>query len=230
MNALGSRAAPVLIGVATAILIVAVTILPLVTPGWVAFEQGRANASAWTGLTTPELRDATEAILSDLVVGGDFGVQVDGQPVLKARERTHMSDVRSVFRGLWILAAASLLILLVASRRTDRTGTWRAVRRGALGVTVGVVVVGAIGLLAFDQLFEAFHEVFFPPGSYLFDPATDRLVQLFPFQFWAETAMVAGGLIVVAALLVAFLAGRRATGSGVDPNQPELAALPEPGA
>ena len=52
MNATGSRAASVLIGVATAIVIVTLTIVPFLSPQWVAFEQGRADATAWTGFTT----------------------------------------------------------------------------------------------------------------------------------------------------------------------------------
>ena len=36
---------------------------------------------------------------------------------------------------------------------------------GPSGLIVGTVVVGVIGLVAFDQLFETFHEVFFPAGS-----------------------------------------------------------------
>ncbi|MEO8437287.1 MAG: DUF1461 domain-containing protein [Chloroflexota bacterium] len=229
MNAIGRRATSILIGLATAIVIVALTIVPFLTPAWVAFEQGRANATAWTGYTTEELRTVTDAILSDLVLGGDFGVAVNGQPVLIVREQTHMSDVRTVFRGLWILAAVSVVVLVVATRRADRAGTWRAVRGGAIGLTAGVVIAGVVGLVAFDQLFEAFHEVFFPPGSYLFDPATDRLVQLFPFRFWDETAMVVGVVMVVVALAVAVVASRRAGRSGAIVAEGELAAVPEHG-
>lgn len=210
MNSLGGRATSILIGLATAVVIVAVVILPFLTPHWVAFEQGRANATAWTGFTTEELRAATDGILADLVFGGDFAVGVDGAPVLNEREQGHMADVRTVFRGLWVLAIASIVVLAVASRRADRAGTWRAVRGGAIGLTIAVLIAGVVGLVAFDQLFELFHRVFFPAGSYLFDPTTDRLVQLFPFQFWEETAMVVGVAIVAVALGVAFVAGRRA--------------------
>ena len=64
-------------------------------PVWVAFEQGRAEATAWTGFSEPELRTATDAILADLVFGPpDFDVAVAGQPVLIERERGHMRDVR----------------------------------------------------------------------------------------------------------------------------------------
>ncbi|MBI3749288.1 MAG: DUF1461 domain-containing protein [Chloroflexi bacterium] len=211
MNALGARAASVLTGLATAIVIVALAILPFLTPQWVSFEQGRANAAAWTGFTTPELNTITGSILSDLVFGPpDFRVAVAGDPVLDDRERGHMRDVRTVFTGLFLLAAASGVVLVLASRRTGRAATWRAVRRGASGLAVAIVALGAVALVAFDALFEAFHEVLFPAGSYDFDPATERLVQLFPFQFWQETAIVVGVVIVAGCVVVAAAAGPRA--------------------
>ena len=228
MNAASGRAATVLIGLATAIVIVAMAILPFLTPGWVALEQGRANATAWTGFTTEQLRDATDAILADLVFGGDFDVEIGGAPVLNVREQGHMADVRIVFRGLWILAAISAIVLVAASRRADRARTWRAVRHGAIGLSVGVVVVGVVALVAFDQLFELFHRIFFPAGSYLFDPATDRLVQLFPFQFWEDTAIVVGVVIIAIALIVAVVAGRRTKRYASRAPLGELAAVTGP--
>lgn len=229
MNTLGARAASVLIGLATAIVIVAVTIVPFLSAQWVAFEQSRAQATAWTGYTTEELRVATDAILADLVFGGDFMVQVNDQPVLNEREQAHMGDVRSVFRGLWILAVISVVVLMAASRLVDRHRAWRAVRGGAIGLSIGVVIAGVVGLFAFDRLFEMFHTIFFPAGSYLFDPATDRLVQLFPFAFWDETAMVVGGVILVVCAVVAVVAGRRAAAYSAVASGPELAAVPEAG-
>lgn len=228
MRSVGERIAAILIGVATAIVIVTIAIVPFLTPGFVATEQGRAQAQAWTGFSTAELATATDSIIHDLVLGGDFAVEVNGQPVLDERERAHMSDVRSIFRGLWILAAISVVGLVVAARRPDRPATWRAVRRGALGLSLGVVVLGAIALVAFDQLFEVFHEVFFPAGSFTFDPRTDRLVQLFPFQFWDETTMAVGVVIIAVALIVAIVAGRGAR-RAASPPVAQLAAAPEPG-
>ncbi|MEO8570285.1 MAG: DUF1461 domain-containing protein [Chloroflexota bacterium] len=230
MKTIGERLGSVLIGVAAAIVIVTIAIVPFLTPAWVSFEQDRAQATAWTRYTTTELRSATDAILADLVVGGDFAVEVGGQPVLNERERVHMADVRTVFRGLWTLAALSLLVLGVAAvRRGDRPGTWRAVRRGTLGLTVGIVVAGAVGLVAFDWLFEVFHEVFFPAGSYLFNPLTDRLVQLFPFQFWDETATVVGAVIIGLSLVVAWFAGRRAAPPVLEVSPASRAVVVEPG-
>jgi len=215
----GSTAAPriaaFLTALATAIVIVAISILPFLSPPWVSFEQGRAQADAWTGYTPAELNAATGAILSDLVFGPpNFDARVDGQLVLNEREQSHMRDVRGVFTGFFVLAivaAAGLVVAYAGARRLGHPERWwRAVRAGALGTIVGVVVGGVIVFFAFDAAFEVFHRLFFAGGTYLFDPATDRLVQLFPFRFWDETTMVLGVLIVAISLLVAFVAGRRA--------------------
>jgi integral membrane protein (TIGR01906 family) len=227
MSLAGGRVASLLIGLATALVIVTASVLPFLTPQWVVFEQGRANATGWTGYSTEELDAATGAILSDLVFGPpSFDVQVGGAPVLDEREQGHMRDVRTVFVGLWILAAASVVILVVTAwRRRDRAAAWRAVRGGALGLTVAIAAIGAGALVAFDALFELFHRIFFPAGSYTFDPGTERLVQLFPYQFWEETALVVGVVIVVVAILVALIAGRRSRQPSSAPTG-ELAATP----
>jgi integral membrane protein (TIGR01906 family) len=229
MMSLAGRAASILVGVATAVVIVTAAVLPFLTPQWVAFEQGRSNAAAWTGYSTDELNAATGAVLSDLVVGPpDFDVAVRGEPVLDAREQGHMRDVRTVFLGLWWLAALSVVVLALAARRRDRGATWRAVRRGSLGLSVAVVALGVGSLVAFDTMFELFHRVFFPAGSYTFDPTTERLVQLFPFQFWEETAFVVGVAIVAIALAVAIVAGRRQAPESRLEAAAEPAAAPVP--
>jgi integral membrane protein (TIGR01906 family) len=88
-------------------------------------------------------------------------------------------------------------------------------------LAVGVVVAGVIANFFFDQAFELFHQLFFPSGSYTFDPRTDRLVQLFPFDFWSETTIVLGGAILVLAGIV-WLVARRL-------GRPPAAAAEEPG-
>ena len=202
-------------GAAAILVVVAVAILPFLTPAWVGFEQGRTHAPELTGYTGAELAVATNAILHDLVLGPpDFAVEVNGVPVLEERERSHMRDVRGVFGGFFALAlvaAVGLVVLVAGARlRGHPERAWRAIATGMKVLLVGIVVAGVIVTFFFDAAFEVFHRLFFAGGSYTFDPRTDRLVQLFPFDFWSETTLVVGGVIVVLAVLVWFAASRLA--------------------
>jgi integral membrane protein (TIGR01906 family) len=215
VETLRAGAASVLIGLATALVIVVVALPLFLNPVWVSFEQGRANATAWTGFSEPELHATTDAILADLVLGPPaFDVTVGGAPVLNERERGHMRDVRGVFIGFFAVAlvlTAAALVFAARRRGMGRVRTWRAVRGGALALIAVLVVGGVVAVVAFEALFEAFHRLLFPGGSYTFDPATERLVQLFPFAFWQETAIALGAVCIAAAALVTVIAHRRAS-------------------
>lgn len=212
---LGARLAAWLVAAATVIVIIGASVAPFLSPAFVRFEQDRAGAGALTGFDPAELDAVTGALLGDLVLfRGDFDATVAGEPVLSERERTHMLEVRGVFGGLWLLVAGALAGLLVAARRAGggepRRALWRAVASGARGLAIAVAVLGAFVVLAFEAAFEVFHRLFFSSGTYTFDPRTDRLVQLFPEWFWAETAIAVAIVVMAAAILTAWQADRRA--------------------
>ena len=132
-----------------------------------------------------------------------------------------MVDVRTVLISLGLVALAATVLLaglMVASR--GRRWFWRAVGTGASVLVGGVIVVGVAFALFFDQAFELFHGMFFTPGTYMFDPRTDRLVQLFPDQFWSETSVA----IALAVLLLAFLVVLEARRLGREPTESPPAA------
>ena len=227
------RVAAVLTAIATAVVITAIAIVPFLSPAWVSFEQGRTGAEQLTGYTTAELRAATDAILADLVVGPpDFDVAVGGAPVLNAREQSHMRDVRGVFAGFAVIALLAAVGLVVAVGLARRLGhperAWAAIRNGARGLAIGVVVAGVVAFFAFDAAFEVFHRLFFAGGSYTFDPGTDRLVQLFPFAFWSETTMAVGAVIIAISIAVSFVAGRRTGTRATSAEAATAASRPHP--
>jgi integral membrane protein (TIGR01906 family) len=227
------RVAGVLTAIATAVVIMAIAIVPFLSPAWVSFEQGRSGAEQLSGYTAAELRTATDAILGDLVLGPpDFDVAVGGAPVLNAREQSHMRDVRGVFAAFALIAMLAAVGLVVAVGLARRLGhperAWAAVRKGAWGLTIGVVIAGAVAFVAFDAAFEVFHRLFFAGGSYTFDPGTDRLVQLFPFAFWSETTMAVGAVIIALSIALTFVTGRLAVTRAKTTGTPAGASQPHP--
>jgi integral membrane protein (TIGR01906 family) len=231
VGSLGHRSGSFLIALATALGIVALVMPLFLNPLWVAFEQERAEAPAWTGFTVADLRVVTDAILVDLVLGPpDFDVAIGGEAVLNDREQAHMRDVRTVFMGFFAVTAVLVVAAIAVVGRRGRQGreaSWHAVRSGALGLIVGLVLVGGFAFIAFDVLFEVFHQLLFPGGSYTFDPATERLVQLFPFRFWQETAIALGAAAIVVAAIVAAVAHRRLSPPLAAPDVPDASPARE---
>lgn len=215
---LAQTVASLIVVVATPVVIVAVAVLLFLNPIWVGFDQDRSDVAGITGYSQTEVRQVTGAILSDLIFGPPtFDVAVNGSPVLEARERGHMADVRTVLLSLGAVAGlAALLLAVIGVASRGRRWFWRAAEVGARVLTIGVIVVGAAFALFFDQAFELFHELFFPPGTYMFDPRTSRLVQLFPDQFWSETS-VAIAAAVLALAVATFLLARRLAGPAATP-------------
>ncbi|MEO5705349.1 MAG: DUF1461 domain-containing protein [Candidatus Limnocylindrales bacterium] len=200
---------------ATALVLLGGSMAPFLAPPVVRFEQDRTEVGSFTGYSPDVLDHVTGSLLADLVLWqGDFGVQVKEANVLSDRERGHMRDVRSVFTGFWILVLAGIAILAVGFRRARGTEARIAARRsvagGARGLAVAIAVVGVFVIFAFDAAFEVFHRLFFSAGSYTFDPATDRLVQLFPEQFWSEISIAVGAVVVALSIATWWLARRRA--------------------
>jgi integral membrane protein (TIGR01906 family) len=204
-----------LAGMATMITIIALAILIFLNPAWVGFEQDRTGAAALTGFDSATVHTVTNSILHDLAFGPpNFAVAVNGQEVLGLRERAHMADVRNVFFGFGAIAALAILIL-VSLGILSRGRAWfrRAVRAGAGVLAVVIVILGAIAAVAFDTVFQVFHQLFFPAGSFDFD-ASSKLIQLFPDQFWFETSLLLGGVILALCGLAAFLARPTAEEAG----------------
>lgn len=221
MSAAAGRVAARLQGVVVAaammIVLTAVAGLAFFNPAWVGIEQERARADLWTGWTPVEVRQVTDAVVVEVYLGpGTFAQAVRGEPVFNAREQGHMRDVRTAWLAFLAVAAVGLILLAVAWWRSrDRARFWRAVAAGAAALAVGTVAVGITFALLFDIAFEAAHRLLFAQGTYTFDPSTERLVQLFPYQFWTESSVAIAIAVLGLALVAWGLAARQARRAGV---------------
>ena len=82
----------------------------------------------------------------------------------------------------------------------------RLVRDGAVAAGILVAAVAIVAAFAFEQAFLLFHEVFFPQGNFLFDPATSNLVRLYPDWYWEGITFRIGLSFIAVAATVAFAA------------------------
>lgn len=127
--------------------------------------------------------------------------------VFTVDELSHMDDVRNVFRGAETAAGVALVVVLFRAVRAARSGrSVRLVRDASLVAVGSVAVIGVAAAFAFDSLFLLFHEIFFPQGNFLFDPATSNLLRLYPDWYWQGITAGVAISFIAAALLVAVAA------------------------
>ena len=151
-----------------------------------------------------EVERVTGAFLADIYLDGPFDASLDGaEPLLDADERSHMTDVSRLVRLLAGVAVAALAAFGMSAawlrREPARRGRIMLVAAGSIGTAA--LLLAIVFAVAFEPAFLAFHQLFFPPGTYLFEPGSD-LITLFPEPFWFDAALAAGTVIVLVALMV----------------------------
>jgi integral membrane protein (TIGR01906 family) len=200
-----------LFGLSLAVIILLLGPLALFNPAFTSALQERHGVAAELRTSSADVERVTSSFLADIYLAGDFTASLDGSvPLLDPDERSHMTDVSRLVR---ILAGILILALVLAGvtavwlrREPRRQGRIMLLAAGAVGAAA--VVLALVFALAFDAAFTAFHELFFPPGTWQFPTGSDLIV-LFPEPFWFDAALLAGVAVVVTAAAVSLIGFRR---------------------
>jgi len=178
-----------LFALAAAALTIAATTAIFLTPPVVHLLLGVSDAPATLGVEPAVAEGLSDALVGDLLTGGAFDAPLGGAPLLSAGERAHLADVGGLLRTV-LGAGVGGLLLLGFARLRRRTWLRAAARDGAMLIAGGALAAAAAFALAFDATFSFFHGLFFAAGTWSFNPATDRLVQLYPERFWILAALL----------------------------------------
>jgi integral membrane protein (TIGR01906 family) len=197
-------------GLALAVVVTLLGPLLLFNPLLTSALQVRHGVADAFDTAQPEIERVTAAYLVDIYLDGPFDASLDGsEPLLDAEERSHMTDVSRLVRLLALITIVALVVAALCGawlrREPQRRGRTMLLAAGAVGA--GAVVLAIVFAVAFEPMFLLFHELFFPPGTYLFAEGSN-LITLFPEGFWFDAALLAGASIVIVATAVALVGFR----------------------
>ncbi|MDR0951809.1 MAG: TIGR01906 family membrane protein [Oscillospiraceae bacterium] len=157
---------------------------------------GALNIEENTGLSRDEIMDNYNAVMRFLSPfrEGEFDL-----PTLKytATGAQHFVDCKVIFNWVYIISAASLVVLglLLWRRALDR----KTLKYSGL-LTMAIPLAFALALLVnFDRLFVVFHAVFFEGDTWIFDPKADEIINILPSEFFMHCALVISLFWVLAA-------------------------------
>ncbi len=142
------------------------------------------------------------------------------------KEKTHLVEVRQLFRAVSVLlnvavllSVVSMFFLLVAVKRYA-AGMKREYLPAHLkktlsriliitGATVdGVAVLFMLMAAFFSTAFYWFHQIFFRTDTWMLDPATDNLIRMFPEPFFFDLfirILLASVIFATVMLVIGFL-------------------------
>jgi integral membrane protein (TIGR01906 family) len=192
-----------LLALAAAAFAIGATTAIFLTPPVVHVLLKASDASTVLGVEPQVAEALSDALVGDLLTDGAFDTPLGDAPLLSAGERSHLADVGALLRVVLVAGLGGLVILTLARARR-RTWLRVAIRDGAALIVGGALLAAAAFTLAFDATFSFFHGLFFAAGTWTFNPATDRLVQLYPEDFWVLAAL----LFCLTLALLSFIAYR----------------------
>lgn len=178
-----------LLALAAAALAIGATTAIFLTPPVVHLLLSASDAHTALGVEPRVAEALSDALVGDLLTDGAFDAPLGDEPLLSAGERSHLVDVGGLLRAVLVAGLGGLLVLALARVRR-RTWLRVAIRDGAALIVGGALAAAAAFALAFDATFTFFHSLFFAAGTWTFNPETDRLVQLYPQDFWVLAALL----------------------------------------
>ncbi len=137
---------------------------------------------------------------------GDL-VGPDGRQLFLESEVGHMQDVKMVlatgFLVALVLAVVAIVCCLYLFRRYSG-GIRRGLFAGAVSTLVLMTALAVAAVLGWERFFTLVHQVFFSEGTWTFR-VDDTLIRLFPEQFWLDSGIVIGALVLLASLVTLVL-------------------------
>lgn len=142
------------------------------------------EVGVYSTLDRAEVESATYELLKyfskDTVLSSSF---------FSNQAKLHLADVKSLFDIAKIVSLMSL-VLIVSSLfylylQNKKTQILISLKIGIILLGASVFICGVLSILNFAFFFQKFHEIFFVNNLWLF-PEEDKLVQIFPQEFFVE--------------------------------------------
>ena len=198
------------------ILIITTAVGILATDGFLAFEYGKSSFPpdpyGFSQRERYELASYNVHYVRGHLADNALSTQMlNGVPIYNPRELSHMLDVQAVFRAILSTGQVAFILLVLIGfilwQNGEKRALGAAIRSGGLLTSGFILFIGLLAIFAWQFWFEAFHLLFFKPGSWLFS-YTDTLIRLFPVEFWFDATLTISLLSLLGGLFMAAIGQR----------------------
>ena len=155
-----------------------------------------------TGYTISEIKANYDAVIDYSLSFGNAPLEFPTFPMSEGG-RIHFEEVKNIFNLFKYMAIFGTLTGAAGILRQRRKQSYGYLKLTAILTVALPAVIGATVALNWDWIFAAFHGLAFNNDYWLFDPATDPIINILPDAYFLHCAV----MILVLVILGSFICG-----------------------
>ena len=153
-----------------------------------------------TGYTISEIKANYDAVIDYSLSFGKASLEFPTFPMSEGG-RIHFEEVKNIFNLFKYMAIFGTLAGAAGILRQRRKQSYGYLKLTAILTVALPAVIGATVALNWDWTFAAFHELAFNNDYWLFDPATDPVINILPDAYFLHCAVMILLLVILGSLI-----------------------------
>lgn len=153
-----------------------------------------------TGYTISEIKANYDAVIDYSLSFGNAPLEFPTFPMSEGG-RIHFEEVKNIFNLFKYMAIFGTLTGAAGILRQRRKQSYGYLKLTAILTVALPAVIGATVALNWDWTFAAFHELAFNNDYWLFDPATDPIINILPDAYFLHCAVMILVLVILGSLI-----------------------------
>ena len=153
-----------------------------------------------TGYTISEIKANYDAVIDYSLSFGKAPLEFPTFPMSEGG-RIHFEEVKNIFNLFKHMAIFGTLTGAAGILRQRRKQSYGYLKLTAILTVALPAIIGATVALNWDWTFAAFHELAFNNDYWLFDPATDPVINILPDAYFLHCAVVILLLVILGSLI-----------------------------
>ena len=153
-----------------------------------------------TGYTISEIKANYDAVIDYSLSFGNAPLEFPTFPMSEGG-RIHFEEVKNIFNLFKYIAIFGTLTGAAGILRQRRKQSYGYLKLTDILTVALPAVIGATVALNWDWTFAAFHELAFNNDYWLFDPATDPIINILPDAYFLHCAVMILVLVILGSLI-----------------------------
>lgn len=153
-----------------------------------------------TGYTISEIKANYNAVIDYSLSFGNAPLEFPTFPMSEGG-RIHFEEVKNIFNLFKCMTIFGTLAGAAGILRQRRKKSYGYLKLTAILTVTLPAVIGATVALNWDWTFAAFHELAFNNDYWLFDPATDPVINILPDAYFLHCAVMILVLVILGSLI-----------------------------